>query len=146
MRSPFLALPLALVGLLTLASPALSAEHVVKMLNKGADGMFVFEPALVKIAPGDKVTFQSVDAGHNVESIPGMLPDGAQAFTGKPNESITVTFDKPSVYGYRCKPHYGMGMVGVVVVGTPTNLDAAKAVPQTGKAKAAFEKLLAAAK
>ncbi|TWB36546.1 pseudoazurin [Nitrospirillum pindoramense] len=139
-------LPLALVALMTLAGPAFGAEHVVKMLNKGADGMFVFEPALVKIAPGDKVTFQSIDAGHNVESIPGMLPDGAPAFTGKPNETLTVTFDKPGVYGYRCKPHYGMGMVGVVVVGTPTNLDAAKAVPQTGKAKAAFEKLLAGAK
>jgi len=30
-------------------------------------------------------------------------------------------------------PHYGMGMVAMIVVGTPTNLDEAKAAPQIGK-------------
>jgi hypothetical protein len=48
----------------------------------------------------------------------------------------------------KCLPHYGMGMVAMVVVGTPTNLDEAKAVPQVGKAKQVmaglFEKLAAA--
>lgn len=49
---------------------ASAAEVQVKMLNKGADGAFVFEPALVKIAPGDTVRFVPTDKGHNVESIP----------------------------------------------------------------------------
>jgi hypothetical protein len=45
----------------------------------------------------------------------------------------------------KCVPHYGLGMVALIVVGTPGNLAEAKAVPQTGKAKqvfaALFEKL-----
>ncbi|MGY3651215.1 hypothetical protein ACVWW2_006506 [Bradyrhizobium sp. LM4.3] len=41
----------------------------------------------------------------------------------------------------KCLPHYGMGMVAMIVVGTPSNLDQAKAVPQVGKAKQAFATL-----
>jgi pseudoazurin len=73
-----------------------------------------------------------------------MLPDGAEPFKGKMNEQITVTFDKEGVYGVKCTPHYGMGMVALVVVGKPVNLDQAKAVKQTGKAKKVFEQLFAA--
>lgn len=118
--------------------PASAAEVQVKMLNKGADGAFVFEPALVKIAPGDTVRFVPTDKGHNVESIPGMIPDGVAPFTGKMGEETAIVFEKPGVYGYKCKPHYPMGMVGLVVVGAPSNLDAAKAVAQPGRAKAVF--------
>ena len=38
-------------------------------------------------------------------------------------------------------PHYGMGMVALIVVGTPGNLAEAKAVPQVGKAKQVFSAL-----
>jgi len=54
---------------------------------------------------------------------------------------VEITFDKPGVYGYKCKPHYGMGMVGMIVVGEPTNADQAKAVTHPGKAKQAFTNL-----
>lgn len=85
--------------------------------------------------------FVAADKGHNVLSIEGMSPDGAAPFSGKMNEDITVTFDKPGAYGFECKPHYGMGMVGLVIVGDPVNLAEAKAVPQKGKAKKRFEAL-----
>ena len=130
-----------MAGGLVLAAGASAAEVEVKMLNKGPTGMMTFEPAIVKIAPGDTVRFVSTDKGHNVESIEGMLPDGAQPFAGKLNEGLTVSFDKPGLYGFRCKPHYGMGMVGMVVVGEAANEDAAKAVPQPGMAKKTFAKL-----
>jgi pseudoazurin len=123
------------------AGAAHANEVEVKTLNFGKGGMMVLEPALVRIAPGDSVHFVAKDKGHNVESIPGMLPDGAEPFEGKMNQDITVTFDKPGVYGIRCKPHYPMGMVGLIVVGEPTNIDAAKAVPQTGKAAKTFATL-----
>ncbi len=126
-----------------LASPAAAADHVVKMLNKGKAGMMVFEPALVKVAPGDTVTFVPTDKSHNAESIAGMLPAGAQAFKGKMNQEVKVTFSKPGVYGYKCLPHYGMGMVGVVVVGNPSgNLAGAQKVTHPGKAKQVFGTLL----
>jgi pseudoazurin len=133
--------------LMTMAGGAFGAEVEVKMLNKGAEGMMVFEPALVKVAPGDTVKFVAADKGHNAETIKGMLPSDATPFVGKTGEDAVVTFSKPGVYGVKCLPHYGMGMVAMVVVGTPTNLDEAKAVPQAGKAKQVmsglFDKLAA---
>jgi pseudoazurin len=133
--------------LIPMAGGAFAAEVEVKMLNKGAEGMMVFEPALVKIAPGDTVKFVATDKGHNAETIKGMLPADAAPFLGKNGEDVAVVFDKAGVYGVKCLPHYGMGMVAMVVVGTPTNLEEAKAIPQVGKAKQVmaglFEKLAA---
>ena len=121
--------------LMTVTGGALAAEVQVKMLNRGSEGVMVFEPALVKVAPGDTVKFISTDKGHNAETIKGMLPADAVPFVGKNGEDISVVFDKPGVYGVKCLPHYGMGMVAMVVVGAPDNVDAAKAVAQPGKAK-----------
>ena len=127
---------------------ASAAEVEVKMLNKGAAGAMVFEPALVKIAPGDTVKFVPTDKGHDAATIPDMLPAGAEPFAGKLNEPIDVTFKQSGVYGVRCKPHYGMGMVALVVVGEPTNIDAAAAVAAKapGKARTVLADLLAKAK
>ena len=131
----------ALAAALGMAGAAQAAEIEVKMLNKGAEGVMVFEPALVKVAPGDTVKFLVTDKGHNVETIDTMVPEGGKSFVGKINEEVSVTFDKPGVYGYRCKPHYGMGMVGLVVVGEAANLDQAKAAAHPGKAKQIFASL-----
>ena len=132
----------AAVGVaMAMAGGALAAEVEVKMLNKGAEGLMVFEPALVKIAPGDTVKFVSTDKGHNAETIKGMLPDGGAPFVGKKNEDIAVKFEQDGIYGIKCAPHYGMGMVAMVVVGTPANEEQAKAVPQVGKAKQVFATL-----
>lgn len=121
-----------------LAGPAMAAEVQVKMLNRGTEGVMVFEPALVKIEAGDTIKFVATDKGHNAESIKGMFPADAAPFVGKLGEDVSVTFDKPGAYGVKCLPHYGMGMVALIVVGTPGNLAEAKAVPQTGKAKQVF--------
>ena len=132
-------LMLAAVGaVLGLGGTALAAEVEVKMLNKGAAGMMVFEPALVTIAPGDSVKFVATDKSHNAETIKGMIPDGAKPFTGKMNEDVIVTFEQAGVYGVKCMPHYGMGMVSLVVVGKPGNEEAARAVTHAGKAKTVF--------
>ena len=131
----------AAAAVLVLAGGARAAEVEVKLLNKGADGVMVFEPAFVKIAPGDTVKFVSTDKGHNAESIKGMLPEGAAQFVGKNNEDIAVKFEQEGVYGIKCLPHYGMGMVAMIVVGNPGNIDQAKAVPQVGKAKQVFATL-----
>lgn len=132
---------LAALAVLMSASMTLAAEVEVRMLNKGAEGLMVFEPALVKVEPGDTVKFVASDKSHNAESIKNMLPEGAAPFAGKMNEDVAVTFDKPGVYGVKCMPHYAMGMVALVVVGKPDNLDQAKAIPQTGKAKQVFAAL-----
>lgn len=136
-----------IAALAALAGSAGAAEVEVKMLNRGAEGVMIFEPAMVKIAPGDTVKFVATDKGHNAETIKGMLPADATPFAGKSSETVAVTFDKAGVYGIKCLPHYSMGMVAMVVVGTPTNIDEAKAVVLPGKAKQAmaamFDKLAA---
>jgi pseudoazurin len=132
---------LAAFALLMSASTALAAEVEVRMLNKGAEGLMVFEPSLVKIQPGDTVKFVASDKSHNAETIKGMLPEGATPFAGKMSEDVVVTFDKAGAYGVKCMPHYAMGMVALVVVGKPDNLDAVKALPQSGKAKQVFAAL-----
>lgn len=119
----------AAVVLAAFAGSAAAADHEVHMLNKGKDGAMVFEPAGVKIAAGDTVTFIPTDKGHNAEIIKGLHPEGAAEFKGKMNEKITVTFDVPGAYGVKCAPHVGMGMVALVVVGdVPADLEVYKDV------------------
>lgn len=132
---------IALASSLAFAMQAEAADVTIQMLNKGPTGMMTFSPTMVKIAPGDTVHFVATDKGHNVESIDGMAPAGAQPFAGKMNEGLDVKFDKEGLYGFRCKPHYGMGMVGLIIVGKATNEDAAKAIQHPGMAKKAFAKL-----
>lgn len=105
------------------AVPAMAANFEVHMLNKGADGAMVFEPALTRVAVGDTVTFIPTDKGHNAETIPDILPEGAEAFKGTMGKEIAVTFTVPGAYGVKCAPHFGMGMVALIVVGdAPANL------------------------
>jgi pseudoazurin len=133
----------AAAAMTVMAGGAWAAEHEIHMLNKGEKGAMVFEPDFVQAAPGDTIRFVPVDKTHNAETIPGMLPDGAEAFKGKVNEEVTVTLTAEGVYGIKCQPHYPMGMVAVVVVGAPANLEAAKAVKHPAMARKRMEQILA---
>lgn len=138
----------ALLVLATLAAPAMAADHQIKMLNVGADGgRMVFEPAWVKVAVGDTVTFVATDKGHNAETIKGMAPEGSEPFKGSMAKDITVTFTEPGVYGVKCLPHFGMGMVALVLVGDApyANLEDAKGLKVPPGAKKVFDKLFTAA-
>jgi pseudoazurin len=106
-------------ALAILAGSAAFAEmHEVQMLNVGSNGeRMVFEPAFLEIAPGDTVRFLATDRGHNAASMDGMIPDGAEAFDGRINEEIEVTFDVEGLYGIQCTPHLAMGMVMTIAVG-----------------------------
>lgn len=120
-----------------------AAEFEVQMLNKGEKGGMVFQPDFVKAAPGDTIKFLPTDKGHNVESIKGMLPEGVEKFKSKFNKEFVLTVENDGLYGIKCSPHYGLGMVALIVVGTPANEDDAKAVKQRGKAKKRFTEIFA---
>ena len=47
----------AMLFLLAFYGNAISADHVVKMLNGAPPNMFVFDPPVIKIAVGDSVTW-----------------------------------------------------------------------------------------
>ena len=102
-------------------------EHEVKMLNSGADGIMVFEPAVIKISKGDTVNFVATDMSHNSASLDGMIPAGADSWNGALSQDISITFTEEGVYVYQCTPHAMMAMVGVIQVGEAVNLDAVKA-------------------
>lgn len=125
---------------LGVAGAAAAADVEVQMLNKGADGVMVFEPSFVQVQPGDTVHFIATDKSHDVESVKGMLPEGVEPFKGKLNENFDLTVTEEGVYGVKCTPHFPMGMVALVVVGDPSsNLEAAKAAKNPKKAQARFD-------
>lgn len=128
------------------ASPVLAAEHVVKMLNKSGNKQMQFEPAFVMAAPGDTIKFVSTDKGHMVESIAEMWPEGAKPVKGAISQDVTMTVEKEGVYGVKCTPHYPMGMVALIEVGKPTNLEKAKAFKAPGAPGKRFEELFAQVK
>ena len=113
-----------------LATSAYAAEHEIKMLDIGSDkAPMVFEPAVLKIAPGDTVTFIPTNKGHNVESK--IVPEGAEAFKSELDEKYSVKLEKEGVYVYVCPPHSMMNMAGVIQVGEATNIEAVqKALPK----------------
>lgn len=128
-----------------MTTAASAADFEVHMLNKGKDGAMVFEPGLTKVAKGDTVTFIPTDKGHNAETAKGLLPEGAQPFKGKMNETIKVTFDVDGAYVVKCTPHLGMGMVALVVVGdAPANLEAIKTAKLPKKARERLDADIAA--
>jgi pseudoazurin len=121
---------------------ALGDEIEVRSLNRSSTGFLVFSPDFVRIKPGDAINFVAADKGHEVHSVPGMIPEEAQPFDAKMSQDIKVTFTVPGVYVIACKPHTAMGMVGVIVVGDPTNIDKIDPSTLPGKASAKLDTLL----
>lgn len=121
--------PLLVAGAtLALAGQAAAGEHVVQMRNSGVGGAMVFQPAVVHARPGDTIRYVPTNPGHNAELIAGMLPAGVAVQRGAMGKEFILRVATPGVYGVKCAPHYGMGMVGLVQVGTGgANLAAARA-------------------
>ncbi len=146
MKRPFTTV-IALGAMLAVPmSAAWAADHQVLMLNKDSEGRTMqFEPAFLRVAPGDTVTFVPQDKTHNSESIAKAQPEGAKGWKGKINEELSVTFDVEGFYGYKCLPHAGMGMVGLIQVGEPGAPDPAIANSVPGKGKTRMQELIAQA-
>ena len=127
------------------ASAASAADFEVLMLNKGTDGKTMgFSPSFLRIEPGDTVTFIPVDKGHNAETILDMIPADAATWKGKTDEQFTVTLTVPGLYGFKCQPHYNMGMVGLIQVGgDKSNLTEVMNVRLPAKAQARMMELFA---
>lgn len=120
-------------------------EHIVRMLNANPDDpnqTNIFDPPILRIEPGDTVTFVPTDSGHNSATKRGMVPDGAEPWNSGLDERFSVTLTVEGTYGYVCVPHLEMGMVGLILVGDYTgNFDAARKVRQIGGARSAFRAL-----
>src|SRR5690606_16710497 len=96
------------------------------------------EPAFLKVAPGDTITFVNATKGHNSEAIANKIPEGAEVWKGKINQEITVTLDVEGYYAYKCTPHTALGMVGLIQVGdvaAPPDAALANGIPGKGKTR-----------
>jgi pseudoazurin len=93
--------------------------HVVKMLNQGAEGSMVFEPAFIKFNSGDSINFEMSDAGHNAVTV--AAPAGSVPFDTKYKPSTIVKFDVNGLYLYKCAPHAMMAMAGLIQVSDASN-------------------------
>ena len=123
-------------------SPAIASETTVEMLNSKNGENLVFSEKFTKVAKGDTITFKAAKPGHNAEFIPGGFPEGAEELHGQVGKDISYTFNVPGIYLVRCAPHYGMGMVAVVEVDAPTNIDQIKQIFLPGKVRAVVDEQL----
>ncbi len=108
------------------AHAAQAETYTVKMKTDEATGDVVFEPANLKIQPGDTVVWVQDDADneHNVAAYPSRIPANTEPFESpmmiELGATWSQTFEKPGSYFYHCHPHEAAGMRGLVIVGRPS--------------------------
>jgi plastocyanin len=89
----------------------------------GTGSGFAFTPTKVWVDPETTITFEFVQAGHNVK--PNSQPDGGsldgteggEFDTIPEGETYSATLDTGGIYTYYCAPHEGQGMKGAIAVG-----------------------------
>ncbi len=102
-----------------LALPALAAAP--RLFAAGATvrtSVFEFDPLTVYIELGETVSWVGM-AGHNVETLGAMIPEGGVEMNTELGVDVTRQFDVAGIYVYKCTPHWGARMGGIIVVGTP---------------------------
>lgn len=114
-------------------TPALAVEHVIVMKTKAAGGKLnAFEPDYVRANVGDTIRIEVGDMGHNAEVMTGVWPASVPTFKGQINKPVTFTVTADGLYGIKCLPHHGAGMVALVEVGNATVTDAQRKIRQPG--------------
>ena len=120
---------LKLILLVSISSVSMSsfcAKHVVEALTTGTNGdIMVFEPGFLKVEVGDTVVFKPSDASHNAESL--FTPSSDASFVTELGKVSSIQMFQEGIYLYKCTPHFTLGMVGVIQVGSAGNKDQALA-------------------
>ena len=99
------------------AIPGQAAEHVINAEAR------VFNPDVLYVQPGDTINFVNMPS-HDAKSVDGLIPEGAKPFDSGMGNNLSLKLDVEGTYAYICVPHIGFGMVGVIVVGKPVDIDA----------------------
>jgi len=92
--------------------PAPSSQAPVVVVN--AIDKVGFRPKTIAVAPGTTVRW--VSRGQHTHTVTSR--DGLFDANLPPGATFSVTFLRPGVYHYFCRPHERMGMVGTVIVGS----------------------------
>ncbi|OUR65737.1 hypothetical protein A9Q79_01725 [Methylophaga sp. 42_25_T18] len=103
-----------------------------------------YEPLVTVIAIGDTVAWENMSS-HDTQAIEGLVPGGSERWHSSMGENFQRTFTQEGIYIYKCTPHWGAAMGGVIIVGNPVNLEAIKAATAKGAAKRLVKKAIKAA-
>ena len=126
----------------------MAAATAARISASAASGMFRFAPDLVRIAPGETVTFLNSRGSHTVKTQKGLWPEGAPTVDIAGQLSTDVPFDEPGLYGVICGRHGKYGMVMLVAVGdvevTADDMAKVESFGISALAKAGFRRLLSA--
>lgn len=89
-----------------------------------------FEPHMVHVRKGGTVKWRNKSGRHAVVAYhpanhgkPKRIPNAASPWNSggmSAGDSFTQTFEVEGVYDYYCPPHESRGMIGSIVVGTPS--------------------------
>lgn len=125
--------------------------HIIRMVTND-EGNF-FEPAVVKIQPGDTVRWVNTTGVHTTTSYspdnqkPWGMPEAATGWDSglftEADATFERTFDVEGTYAYFCLPHESIGMVGLIIVGDvlpDLNQDFLNGLPQPSREE--FAKLM----
>ncbi len=134
-KASVLAACLAGTTILGQAAPATLATVEIKVMQTPA-GKTYFDPAGVRVVPGDTVRWVQLSGFHSITAYHPSndnhelrIPASAQPWDSdilladypKRGATFEHVFTVPGVYDYFCKPHEMAGMVGRIVVGNPGN-------------------------
>tara|TARA_B100001564_G_scaffold49285_1_gene36337 strand:- start:18 stop:902 length:885 start_codon:yes stop_codon:yes gene_type:complete len=109
----------AIFALLFLALSANSTTHSVIANNNNN-----FVPSSLNVILGDTVDFINTGGFHNVNGTLATFPNNPQGFgnsVSNTNWTYQYVFNTVGTYNYQCDPHVAMGMVGTIIVSSPSN-------------------------
>lgn len=115
------------------SSPPVEADHTVDLNIRPRENVeipeFFFEPTGLAIEPGDTVRFNMATPHHNINAFhPAFgytqrVPEGTPPYSSPiltAGDYWLYTFENEGVHNIACAPHEVFGMVGSIVVGSPT--------------------------
>ena len=89
-----------------------------------ADHVIVLESAVERAVDAFATHQRSMAEGAGAAGLAALLHK-PEMFKGKLSEPVTVTVSVEGVYGVKCTPHYGMGMVALIVRDMTLNVSSA---------------------
>lgn len=128
----------------TMCTSSIAANISVEMLNSKNGEAIVYSDKLLRIKSNDIVTWKSANLGHNAEFIAQGYPASAADMHGKIGKDVSYAFEVPGIYVVKCTPHFGLGMIQVIVVNDNlSNLDQVRKLTFPGKSKPLAESIFA---
>ena len=130
-----------LVFLIFFSQNSFGANYQVTMNNRDSAGnRLAFDKEILSISSGDSVTWLPVDKGHNIEMVAS--PNNLK-FSSSAGEEVTLKFEDPGIYYYRCSPHKSAGMIGLIIVDNNySNIEQIKSSNAPGRAKIKLNSLV----